>query len=115
MARVKRGTKTRRRHKKVLKQAEGFYGGRRRFYRTAKEAIDRAGVYAYTGRKRKKRDFRRLWQARISAAVRERGLSYSRFMKGLKEKAIGLNRKMLSEIAISHQEDFSKLVELARS
>lgn len=114
MARVKRGTKARRRHKRVLKQAEGYYGGRHRLFRTAKEAVDRAGVYAYTGRKLRKRDFRQLWQIRISAATKELGLSYNRFIHGLKLKGIHLNRKMLSEIAVNQPADFKTLVALAQ-
>ncbi|MDP2599801.1 MAG: 50S ribosomal protein L20 [Deltaproteobacteria bacterium] len=110
MARAKRGTKARSRRKKVLKRAEGFYGGRRTLFRTAKEAVDRSLVYAYTGRKQKKRDFRQLWQIRIGAAVKEMGLSYSRFMHGLKTKGIALNRKMLAELAATQPADFAKLV-----
>jgi len=114
MARVKRGPKARRRRKKVLAQAQGFYGGRHRLFRTASEAVDRALVYAYAGRKLKKRDFRQLWQIRISAATKELGTSYSRFMHGLKQKGIGLNRKILSELAIHQPKDFKKLVELTK-
>ncbi len=94
-----------------MKLAEGYYGGRRRLYKTAREAVDRGLVYAYRHRKAKKRDFRRLWQTRLSAALKEKGLSYSRFIHQLKVKNVGLNRKMLSEIAISQPEDFGKLVE----
>lgn len=114
MARVRRGTKGRRRHKKVLKQAKGYYGGRHRLFKTAKEALDEARLYAYIGRKLKKRDFRQLWQVRISAATKELGLSYSRFMHGLKQKGISLNRKMLSELAATQPKDFATLVQLAQ-
>lgn len=115
MARVKRGTKARKRRKKVLKQAEGYYGGRSRLFRTAIEAVDKGLQYAYSGRKLKKRDYRQLWQVRIGAGTKAEGLSYSRFMNGLKKKAVGLNRKMLAELAINEPKDFKKLVELARS
>ena len=111
MPRVKTGTKRRKRHKKVLKQAEGYYGGRSRFYRTAKEAVDRAGVYAYKHRKTKKREYRALWQIRISASLKEMGLSYSRVIHRFKTKGIGLNRKMLSELAATEPNDFKQLVE----
>lgn len=109
MARAKRGTKSRRRHKRLLKRAEGFYGGRHRLFRTAKEAVDHAGVYAYEHRRLKKRDFRQLWQIRISAAAKNLGVSYSRLMHGLKVKGILLNRKILADLAISHPADFEAL------
>ncbi|MDO8527796.1 MAG: 50S ribosomal protein L20 [Deltaproteobacteria bacterium] len=115
MARAKRGTKARQRRKKVLKLAEGYYGGRSRLFRTAKEAVDRALVYAYADRKKNKRNYRQLWQVRISAATREMGLPYNRFIHSLKEKGIGLNRKMLAEIAATQPQDFAKLVEMAKS
>lgn len=115
MARVKRGTKARQRRKKVLKLAEGYYGGRRRLFRTAKEAVDRGLVYAYRDRKAKKRNFRQLWQVRIGAAVQEAGISYSRFMHALKIKGIGLNRKMLAELAATQPKDFVQLVEMVKS
>ena len=115
MARAKRGTKARQRRNKVLKLAEGYYGGRHRLFRTAKEAVDRALVYAYKDRKANKRNFRQLWQIRISAATKEQGLSYSRFINGLKQKGIGLNRKMLAELAAREPQDFAKLVEHVRS
>lgn len=119
MPRVKRGTKARRRRKKILKMAEGYLGGRHRLLRTAREAVDRALSYAYEHRRLKKRDFRGLWQIRISAALRqaqgtalkEKGLSYSRFIHQLNGKGIGLNRKMLSELAQTQPDDFAKLVE----
>lgn len=115
MPRVKRGTKARHRRKKILKAAEGFYGGRSRIYRTAVEAVERALKYAYTGRKLRKRDFRQLWQNRISAGTKAHGLSYSRFICGLKKKGVLLNRKMLSELAIHAPKDFEALVTLART
>lgn len=115
MARAKRGTKARARRKKVMKLAEGYYGGRSRLFRTAKEAVDRGLVYAYRDRKTNKRNFRQLWQVRIGAAVRELGISYSRFMNGLKGKGIELNRKMLADLAVTQQQDFAKLVETVRS
>ncbi|MBI5300342.1 MAG: 50S ribosomal protein L20 [Deltaproteobacteria bacterium] len=115
MARAKRGSKARQRRKKVLNLAEGYYGGRHRLFRTAKEAVDRGLVYAYRDRKNNKRNFRQLWQIRIGAAVRELGLSYNRFMNGLKAKSIGLNRKMLADLAVTQPNDFAKLVETVRS
>ncbi|OGQ04720.1 MAG: 50S ribosomal protein L20 [Deltaproteobacteria bacterium RIFCSPLOWO2_01_44_7] len=114
MARVKRGTKARQRRKKVLKLAEGYYGGRHRLFRTAKEAVDRALVYAYKHRKTRKREFRQLWQIRIGAAVQELGLSYNHFMHALKKKEIGLNRKMLAELAATQPKDFAELVAMTQ-
>ncbi len=115
MPRVKRGTKARRRHNKVLKQAKGFHGGRSRLVRTAMEAVDHALKYAYTGRKLKKRDFRGLWQTRIASAAKMNGTSYSRLMGDLRKKGSRLDRKMLSEMAVNHPEDFAAVVEWARS
>ncbi|MBU3830783.1 MAG: 50S ribosomal protein L20 [Candidatus Ureaplasma intestinipullorum] len=109
--RVKGGTVTRRRHKAVLKQAEGTWGTRHTSYRIAKQTIIRAGEYAYRDRKNKKRDFRRLWISRINAAVRELGYTYSAFMHELSAKKIEINRKMLSELAINNPEEFNALVE----
>lgn len=109
--RVKGGTVTRRRHKAVLKQAEGTWGTRHTSYRIAKQTIIRAGEYAYRDRKNKKRDFRRLWISRINAAVRELGYTYSAFMHELSTKKIEINRKMLSELAINNPEEFKALVE----
>lgn len=109
--RVKGGTVTRRRHKAVLKQAEGTWGTRHTSYRIAKQTIIRAGEYAYRDRKNKKRDFRRLWISRINAAVRELGYTYSAFMHELSAKNIEINRKMLSELAINNPEEFNALVE----
>lgn len=114
MPRAKTGFKRRRRHKKLLERTEGFYGAKHRTYRAAKEALDHAGVYAYEHRKLKKREFRYLWQTRISAACKGLGLSYSRFINHLKVKKIGLNRKMLSELATTEPKDFASLVEQSR-
>ena len=113
--RVKRGLVSHRRHKKYLKMAKGFRGGRSRLYRTAREAVERSLVYAYHGRKLRKRDFRKLWIIRINAAARLGGLSYSRFMHGLGLAKISLNRKMLADLAVREKADFASLVELAKS
>jgi large subunit ribosomal protein L20 len=109
--RVKTGYTRRRRHKKILKMARGFYQGRHATYKNAEESVRRALAYAYRDRRVKKREFRKLWIARINAAVREYGLNYSRFMHALSEKGISLNRKMLSELAIRQPEEFKALVE----
>ena len=114
MARVKGALNTRKRHKKILKLAKGFRGSRSRLFKTANEAVMRAGQNAYIGRKRKKRDFRRLWITRISAAAQMNGMNYSTFINGLKKAGIEMNRKMLSEIAIADSAAFSKLVETAK-
>ena len=113
MARVKGAMMTRKRRKKVLKLAKGYFGGKRKLFRTAKEAVMKSGNYAYIGRKQKKRDFRRLWITRISAACRINGVNYSTFMNGLKKAGIELNRKMLSELAINDPKAFANLVEKA--
>jgi large subunit ribosomal protein L20 len=110
MPRVKGGPKTRQRRKKRLKLAKGQYGGKSRLFRTATESVDKGQAYAYTGRKQRKRNFRQLWIARISAAVRAQGLTYSQFMNNLKKANVLLNRKMLSEMAIHDPEGFSNLV-----
>jgi large subunit ribosomal protein L20 len=115
MARVKRGFKLRRRHKKVLKLAKGYRGSRSKLYRTAIQMVRRALCYAYRDRKVKKRDFRTLWIQRINAASRANGLSYSKFMNGLKKANIALNRKQLSEIAIYEANIFSALVEKSKA
>ena len=115
MARVKRAVNSRKNHKKVLKLAKGYYGGKSRLFKTANESVIRALRNAYVGRKLKKRDYRRLWIARINAATRLSGLSYSRFMNGLKLSGIAMNRKMLSEIAINDPKAFADLVEVAKS
>lgn len=115
MPRVKRGTKARARRKKVLKQAKGYYGGRKTLIRTATEAVEKGLAYAYMHRKNKKRDFRKLWSVRIGAASKELGLSYSKFIGGLKKAGIMLDRKILAELAVNHPKDFGALVELAKS
>ncbi len=115
MARVKRGVTARRRHKKILKLAKGYYGARSRCYRVAKQAVIRAGQYAYRDRKQKKRDFRSLWIVRINAAAREHGLSYSRFMHGLKKAQIDLDRKVLADLAVNDRETFAELAKIASS
>ena len=113
MARVTRGFKARRRRNKVLKLAKGFRGGRHRLYRTATEAVDRALSYAYRDRRNKKRDFRRLWITRISAAAKQNGTSYSKLMGGLKKAGVELDRKVLSNMAILDPKAFSQVVKLA--
>jgi len=112
--RVKRGNVKIKRHKKILKQAKGYRGSLGRLYRTTKEAVTRGMVYAYRDRRRKKRDFRALWIVRINAAVREAGLSYSRFINNLQKKNILLNRKMLADIAFNDADAFSKLIEFVQ-
>ena len=114
MARVKRAMNARKKHKKVLKLAKGYYGGKSKLYRTANETVIRALRNAYVGRRLKKRDYRRLWIVRINAAARMNGMSYSRFMNGLKTAGIEINRKMLSEIAIHDPKAFAELVETAK-
>lgn len=114
MARVKRGKNTKRRHKKVLKQAKGFFGARSKLFRPANQAVMRSMRSQYIGRKQRKRDFRKLWITRINAASRQNGLSYSRFINGLKKANVDINRKMLSELAIHDSEAFGKLVEIAK-
>lgn len=113
MARVTRGFKARRRRNRVLKLAKGFRGGRSRLYRTATEAVDRALSYAYRDRRTKKRDFRRLWIARINAGARMNGMNYSTFIGGLKKAGIELDRKVLANMAVLDAESFSKVVKLA--
>ena len=115
MPRVKRGVTARARHKKVLDQAKGYRGRRSRVYRVAKQAVMKSGQYAYIGRKQKKRDFRSLWITRISAAAKLNGMNYSTFINGLKKAGIDLNRKMLSEIAISDPAAFTALTEQAKA
>ena len=113
MARVTRGFKARRRRNKVLKLAKGYRGGRNNLYRTATEAVDRALNYAYRDRRQRKRDFRRLWIARINAAARMNDLSYSRFMHGLKKADVTLDRKVLAELAVSDPAGFAQIAALA--
>lgn len=115
MPRVKRGFKARRRRKKVLKKAKGFHAGRGGLIRTAMGAVDKALQHAYVGRKLKKRDFRGLWQTRIAAAAKVSGTSYSSFMGNLRKKGSDLNRKVLSELAIHHPEDFAAIIEWSRN
>jgi len=114
MARIKGATVTRRRRKKILKLAKGYYGSKSKHFKMAKQAVMKSGQYAYIGRKQRKRDFRRLWITRISAGCRSNGINYSTFMNGLKKSGIALNRKMLSEMAIGDAEGFSSLVTTAK-
>ena len=115
MARIKGATMTRKRRNKVLKMSKGYYGSKSKLFKTAKQAVMKSGNYAYIGRKQKKRDFRRLWITRISAACKMNGINYSTFINGLKKANIELNRKMLSEIAIADPAAFAKLVETAKA
>ena len=115
MARVKGALATRKRRKKVLKLAKGYWGAKSKHFKMAKEAVMKSGNYAYIGRKQRKRDFRRLWITRISAGCKANGMNYSTFMNGLKKADIALNRKMLSEIAIADAEAFTALVEKAKA
>lgn len=114
MVRAKSSVATRRRRKKVLKQAKGFWGGRSKLYKTAKETLIRALAFSYRDRRVRRRDFRRLWITRISAAAKLNGLSYSRFMDGLKKAEVRLDRKVLAEIAVRDEAGFAALVEQAR-
>jgi large subunit ribosomal protein L20 len=111
--RVRTGFKARRRRKRVLKLAKGYRGGRSKLYRTAADAVDKALMYAYRDRRQRKRDFRRLWIARINAAARMHNLSYSKFMHGLKLAGVELDRKVLAELAISDPSGFAKIADLA--
>ena len=113
MSRVRRGTKARRRRNKILSAARGFRGGRSKLYRSAVEAVHRGWSYAYRDRRQRKRDMRRLWIVRINAAARDNGLSYSRFVNNLKRAEIGLDRKMLADIAIHDPSGFTRIVEAA--
>ncbi len=114
MARIKGGANAKKKHNKVLKAAKGYYGARSKQYRVAKQSVMRAEGSAFAGRKERKRDFRKLWIARINAAARMNDISYSQLMHGLKTAGVDMNRKMLSEIAISDPEGFTKLVEVAK-
>ena len=114
MARVKGGTISRARHKKVMKQAKGYFGSKHRLYRSANEQVMHSGKYAYRDRKQKKRDFRKLWITRINAACRQNDISYSKFINGLNKAEIVINRKMLSELAIDNPKAFSDLVNVAK-
>ncbi|MBR0112903.1 MAG: 50S ribosomal protein L20 [Clostridia bacterium] len=115
MARIKGATMTRKRRNKVLKLAKGYYGSKHSLFKTAKQAVMKSGNYAYIGRKQTKRDFRKLWITRISAACKQNGMNYSTFMNGLKKADINLNRKMLSEIAIADPAAFTALTEKAKA
>jgi len=115
MPRVKRGVQARARHKKVLKQAKGYYGARSRVFRVAKQAVIKAGQYAYRDRRQRKRQFRALWIARINAAARINGLSYSRFIAGLKKANIEIDRKVLADLAVYEQAAFAAVVEKAKA
>src|SRR5690554_5115679 len=115
MARVKRGVTARRRHQKVLSRAKGYYGARRKTYRVAKQAVIKAGQYAYRDRRQRKRDFRSLWIVRINAAAREHGLSYSRLINGLKRADIAIDRKLLADLAVHDKPAFQALAEQARA
>lgn len=114
MPRAKRGVTAKARHKKVLKQAKGYYGARSRVFRVAKQAVIKAGQYAYRDRRQRKRQFRQLWITRINAAARECGLSYSRFMNGLKKASIEIDRKVLADIAVHDKEAFAELAKIAQ-
>ena len=114
MPRVKRGTRARKRRKRILKQAKGFWGRRSRIFRTAKEAVDRALRYSYRDRRVRKREFRRLWITRINAAARANELSYSRLIKGMKNSQIALDRKILAELAVEDPVGFSEVARLAK-
>jgi len=115
MPKVNTGPAKRRRHKRILKRAKGYFGRRSTILRTARDAVERAEEHARFGRKQRKRDFRRLWITRISAAARERGISYSRLMQGLKAADVRINRKAMSDLAITDPGAFGELVELAKS
>ena len=115
MPRAKNNVAAHRKHKKILRQARGNYGGRSRLYRTARETVQKGLAYAYRDRRNRKRDFRRLWIIRINAAARLNGLSYSAFIDGLKKAGVSLNRKMLADIAVRDAKAFAELAETARS
>ena len=115
MARVKGGTVTRRRRKKYLKLAKGYFGAKSKLYKTAKQAVMKSYTYAYRDRRQRKRQFRQLWIVRINAAARENGLSYSKFMNGLKKASINIDRKVLADLAVFDKPAFAKLVEQAKA
>jgi len=115
MSRVKGAVRTRARRKKILKLAKGYFGGKSKLFRVANQAVMKSLVYAYRDRRAKKRDFRKLWITRINAAARINGLSYSKFMNGLKKAGINLNRKMLAEMAVNDAEGFAQLVNMVKS
>ena len=114
MARVKTARITRKKHKKILKRAKGYYGAKRYRFRMAKQAVMKSGKYAYVGRKDKKSNFRKLWIARINAASRQNGLTYSKLINGLKKANVVINRKMLAEIAVTDPKAFSEIAEIAK-
>jgi large subunit ribosomal protein L20 len=115
MPRVKRSVPARRRRRRILKQAAGYYGGRSRLLKTAREAVERAWRYAYRDRRQRKREFRALWIARINAGVREHDVSYSRFMNGLRKAGVEIDRKILADLAVSDPKAFAELVERAKA
>ena len=115
MARIKRGNKKTQRRKKVLKAAKGYYGTKSRAYRIAKQAVDRSESFAYRDRRQRKRNFRRLWIVRINAAARQNGLSYNRFMEGLRKADCAVDRKMLADLAVREPAAFTELVEIAKA
>jgi large subunit ribosomal protein L20 len=115
MPRVKRGVTAHARHKKVLKKAKGYYGARSKIYRVAKQAVIKAGQYAYRDRRQRKRQFRQLWIARINAAARENGLSYSRLINGLKKAGVEIDRKVLADIAVFDKPGFTAIAEKAKA
>ncbi|MBR3672883.1 MAG: 50S ribosomal protein L20 [Clostridia bacterium] len=115
MARVKTAIITRKKHKKILKRAKGYYGAKHYRFRNAKQAVMKSGAYAYVGRKDKKSNFRKLWIARINAAARQNGLTYSKMIAGLKKANVVVNRKMLAELAVNDSEAFAKVAEIAKN
>lgn len=115
MARVKTAKITRKKHKKILKQAKGYYGAKRYRFRMAKQAVMKSGMYAYIARRDKKSNFRKLWIARINAAARQNGLTYSTLIAGLKKANVTINRKMLAEVAVTDSEAFAKIAEIAKN
>lgn len=114
MARVKRAVNAKKKHKKVLKQAKGYFGAKSKLYRPANQAVMRSMTYMFIGRKQRKRDFRRLWIARINAATRQNGMSYSKFIDGLKKAGVEINRKVLADLAINDAAAFTELVNVAK-
>ena len=115
MPRVRRGVAARKRRNRILREARGYYGGRSKLFKTAREAVERGWKYAYRDRKQRKRQFRALWIARINAAAREHGLSYGRFMAGLRRAGVEVDRKILAQLAVSDPKAFAELAELAKS
>ncbi|MDY3051870.1 MAG: 50S ribosomal protein L20 [Ndongobacter sp.] len=114
MARVKGAVNAKKNHKAILRAAKGYYGGKSKLFKTAKQAVTKSLQYAYVGRKRRKRDFRRLWIARINAGCRNNGMNYSTFVSGLRKMNVDVNRKVLAEMAVSQPEHFAQLVEMAK-